>query len=105
MHEGKESPAHEPDRPAAAPPAPSPPPSTSPPPPPATPGHSSEAQLALEEARRALRLAAEKAGIAIREVGKEMGAEMGAAAAEVREAVRPAPNGALRTRHRGERPP
>ena len=83
---GKENPADEPDQPPPAP-APSVPPPAAPPHP-AVPGPISEAQIALEEARRALRLAAEKAGIALREVGKEVGAEMGAAAADVREAVR-----------------
>ena len=48
---------------------------------------SSEAQRALQEAERALRMAAAKAGIALREMGREMTAEVDAAVTDLRQAA------------------
>jgi uncharacterized membrane protein len=56
---------------------------------PPLPPKSSDAQRALQEAERALRMAAAKAGIALREMGREVSAEVDAAVTDLRQAAEP----------------
>lgn len=58
---------------------------------PREPAKSSEAQRALQEAERALRMAAAKAGIALREMGREVSAEVDAAVTDLRQAAEKMP--------------